>query len=57
MHIDTINVKNILIFELEEYFELYIIEYILFNHVETYVNFERRRIKLRSTKRKISTTT
>jgi hypothetical protein len=39
MHIDTIDVKDTLIFELEEHFELYIIEYISSNHVETYVNF------------------
>jgi hypothetical protein len=39
MHIDTIDVKDTLIFELEEHFKLYIIEYILSDHVETYVNF------------------
>jgi hypothetical protein len=39
MHIDTINVKDTLIFELEEHFKLYIIEYISFDHIETYVNF------------------
>jgi hypothetical protein len=39
MRIDTIDVKDTLIFELEEHFELYIIEYISSDHVETYVNF------------------
>jgi hypothetical protein len=39
MHIDTIDVKDTLIFELEEYFELYTIEYISSDHVEIYVNF------------------
>jgi hypothetical protein len=39
MHIDTIDVKDTLIFELEEHFEFYIIEYISSDHVETYVNF------------------
>jgi hypothetical protein len=39
MHIDTIDVKDTLIFELEEHFELYIIEYISSDYVETYVDF------------------
>jgi hypothetical protein len=39
MHIDTIDVKGTPIFELEEHFELYTIEYISSDHVEAYVNF------------------
>jgi hypothetical protein len=39
MHIDTIDVKDTFIFKLEEHFELYTIEYISSDHVETYVNF------------------
>jgi hypothetical protein len=43
MHIDTIDVKDTFIFEFEEHFEFYIIEYISFNHVETYINFVKSR--------------
>jgi hypothetical protein len=39
MHIYTIDVKNTLIFKLEEHFELYTIEYISSDHVKAYVNF------------------
>jgi hypothetical protein len=43
MHIDTIDVKDTLIFKLEEHFKLYIIEYISSDHVETFVNFVKSR--------------
>jgi hypothetical protein len=39
MHIDTVDVKGTPIFELEEHFGLYIIEYISSGHVGAYANF------------------
>jgi hypothetical protein len=54
MHIDTIDVKETLIFELEEHFELYIIEYISSDHVETYVNFVKSRENINAVLKKIS---
>jgi hypothetical protein len=39
MHIDTIDVKGTLIFELEEHFGLYTIEYIPSGHAGAYANF------------------
>jgi hypothetical protein len=54
MHIDTIDVKDTLIFELEEHFELYTIEYISSDHVETYVNFVESRENINAVSKEIS---
>jgi hypothetical protein len=54
MHIDTIDVKDTLIFELEEHFELYTIEYISFDYVETYVNFVESRENMNAVLKEIS---
>jgi hypothetical protein len=54
INIDTIDVKDTLIFELEEHFKFYTIEYISFDHVETYVNFVESRENINAVSKEIS---
>jgi hypothetical protein len=54
MHINTIDIKDTLIFELEEHFELYTIEYISSDYVETYVNFVESRENINAVSKEIS---
>jgi hypothetical protein len=39
MHFDTVDKNDVLVFELKEHFDLYIVEYNSIDHVDAFVNF------------------